>query len=247
MSVFLSGCSSNTFNLLYIYSSTDGSLEGQTKQTKEETKESLQRKRSTGEMKVVGEAESRKSPDQRNVKSADTKDTKGESKRNLDEKAQFKTDSSLSRITYSPAQLSLHDLAGRSVASTTKESKRTSPASSKTDMHKRSFIEMAPSLYQLERKISILEAKFESLSAAPTNLEIVQQARDLQNRDSSTTAAGDMWQAMNLVRRIEAAEGAIDGITAMLDDINEQLKMMKENCPENKLENMMTKFSLQDL
>ena len=242
----MSACSSNTFNLLYTYYSADGSLEGQTKQTKEEMKESLQRKRSTGEMKVVGEAESRKSSDQKNVESADMKNTKGESKRNLDEKAQFKTNSSLSGITYSPEQSPLHNLAGRSAASTTKESKRTSPASSKIDMRKRSFIEMAPGLSQLERKISILEAKFESLSAAPTNLEIVQQARDLQSRESSTTAAGDMWQAMNLVRRIEVAEGAIDGITAMLDDINEQLKKMKENCPDGSLKGLSNKLGKSD-
>ena len=145
------------------------------------------------------------------------------------------------RVAHLP-QSHLHNLAGRSVASVTKEGKHTSPISSKTDMRKRSFVEIVPSLYQLERKISILEAKFESLSAAPTNLEIVQQARDLQGRDSSTTAAGDMWQAMNLVRRIEVAEGAIDGITAMLDDISEQLKKMKENGPDGKLSELSNKF-----
>jgi uncharacterized phage infection (PIP) family protein YhgE len=101
---------------------------------------------------------------------------------------------------------------------------------------------MPPGLYQLERKISILEAKFESLSAAPTNLELVQQARDLQSRDSSTTAAGDMWQAMNLVRRIEVTEGAINGITAMLDDISEQLKKMKENCPDGAFQELSSKL-----
>jgi hypothetical protein len=203
-----------------IYSSTDGRPEGQAKQGEEETKESLQSKRSTGEMKIIGEAEScKRTSDQKDFKITD------------------------SRISYSPAQSSLHNLAGRSVASTTRESKRTSPASSKTDVRKpRSLHEMPPGLYQLERKISILEAKFESLSAAPTNLELVQQARDLQSRDSSTTAAGDMWQAMNLVRRIEVTEGAINGITAMLDDISEQLKKMKENCPDGAFQELSSKL-----
>ena len=163
-----------------------------------------------------------------------------------DEKAQFGPGLPHSRQSpgiksreHSP-QSTMRSLVGKS--SVTKDSKRTSPASSKIDIRKRSFIEMVPGLYQLERKISILEAKFESLSSAPTNLELVQQARDLQSRDSSTTAAGDMWQAMNLVRRIEVTEGAIDGITAMLDDINEQLKKMKENYPEGKLQELSNQF-----
>lgn len=239
------------YNQLAIYSSTGVSLDGQMKETTE-SKESSQTKRSTGEMKSVGEAESGqstssdqkgvKTADGKGIKTADEKDTKEETKqRSPDEKTQFNADSPLSQITHSP-QLALPNLAGRSVSSVTKESKRTSPASSKTDIRKRSFFEMVPGLSQLERKISILEAKFESLSAAPTNLEIVQQARDLQSRDSSTTAAGDMWQAMNLVRRIEVAEGGIDGITAMLDDISEQLKKMKEDSPDGKLKELSNKI-----
>lgn len=210
--------------------------------------ESLQTKRdSTGELKIVGEAGSHKSTssDQQQVKDTDS-DIK---QRSPDEAAQCKADSPQMQVssmtksrTHSPQSV-VHGLAGRSFSSVAKESsKRTSPASSKTDVRKRSFIEIVPGLYQLERKISILEAKFESLSAAPTNLELVQQARDMQSRDSSTTAAGDMWQAMNVVRRIEVAEGAIDGITTMLDDITEQLKKMKENCPDDKINELSNKF-----
>ena len=203
---------------------------------------------STGELKIVGEAGSHKSTssDQQQVK-----DTYSDIKqRSPDEAAQCKADSpqlQLSSMAKSRAhspQSVVHGLAGRSFSSVAKESsKRTTPASSKTDVRKRSFIEIVPGLYQLERKISILEAKFESLSAAPTNLELVQQARDMQSRESSTTAAGDMWQAMNVVRRIEVAEGAIDGITTMLDDITEQLKKMKENCPDNKINELSNKFN----
>lgn len=202
-------------------------------------------------MKIVGEAGPNKSTssDQQRVKMSDGKDTDVEIKQHsADEVAHHKADSPLSRVspvvksrTHSP-QSTVQGLTGRSFSSVAKESKRTSPASSKTDIPKRSYIEMVPGLYQLERKISILEAKYESLSAAPTNLEIVQQARDSQSRDSSTTAAGDMWQAMNLVRRVEVAEGAIDGITAMLDDISEQLKKMKESSPDDKVNELSDKF-----
>ena len=209
--------------------------------------ESLQTKHdSTGELKIVGEAGSQKSTssDQQQVKDTDS-DIK---QRSPDEAAQCKADppqlqvSSMAKSRAHSPQSVVHGLAGRSFSSVAKESKRTTPASSKTDVRKRSFIEIVPGLYQLERKISILEAKFESLSAAPTNLELVQQARDMQSRDSSTTAAGDMWQAMNVVRRIEVAEGAIDGITTMLDDITEQLKKMRENCPDDIINELSNKF-----
>ena len=211
----------------------------------------MQTKHSTSEVKIVGEAGSNKntSSDQQRVKISDGKNTDIETKQHSpDDVTQYKADSPLSRVspvvksrTHSP-QSAVHGLTGRSFSSVAKEGKRTSPGSSKTDIRKRSYIEMVPGLYQLERKISILEAKYESLSAAPTNLEIVQQARDSQSRDSSTTAAGDMWQAMNLVRRVEVAEGAIDGITAMLDDISEQLKKMKENSLDDKVNELSNKF-----
>ena len=207
-----------------------------------EIKESMQSKSSTVEIDGCSTSSA-----QKEIKAADGKSIKDDTmQRSPDDRVQFKADSPLSQSSLVVKSLSpqsaLHSLAGRS--SGAKESKRTSPASSKTDIRKRSFVDMVPGLYQLERKISILEAKFEALSAGPTSLEIVQQARDLQSRDSSTTAAGDMWQAMNLVRRIEVAEGGIDGITAMLDDISEQLRRMKETWPDelsNKLGDTVTK------
>lgn len=220
------------YNKLSMYLSTGAGL-------KDQTKEALQTKRSKREIDhgdgevqhVHGDGSG----------GGDVAATGEESKqRSMDDRAHFKSGSPLSQTMHSPQSAFSH-LTGRS-SFVTKESKRTSPASSKTDVRKRSLIEMVPGLYQLERKISILEAKFESLSAGPTNLELVQQARDLQNRDSSSTAAGDMWQAMNLVRRIEVTEGAIDGITAMLDDINEQLKKMKDNSPDTKLQELSKKL-----
>ena len=128
----------------------------------------------------------------------------------------------------------------RSVSATTKASKRSSPGTSRTEIHRKSFLDLsAQNVFQLERKISILEAKIDALGAVPTNVEIVQQARDLQrDSQSSTTAAGDMWHTMNIVRRIEVAEGAIDGITTMLDDINQELRKTKENSFEQRLNDL---------
>lgn len=128
----------------------------------------------------------------------------------------------------------------RSVSATTKASKRSSAGTSRTEIHRKSLLDLpAQSVFQLERKISILEAKIDALGAVPTNVEIVQQARDLQrDSQSSTTAAGDMWHTMNIVRRIEVAEGAIDGITTMLDDINQELRKTKENSFEQRLNDL---------
>lgn len=50
----------------------------------------------------------------------------------------------------------------------------------------------------------------------------------IERRDSKTPA-GDMWHVLNINRRVEAAEAAIQGMTNLIDTINSDLYEMKNN------------------
>lgn len=119
-------------------------------------------------------------------------------------------------------------------------SRRPSSISSNKGVRKQSIPVTVPGLHQLERKMSILEAKFESLSSAPRNLET---ANEIQNEESKTTAAGNSRQVTNLVRRIEVIEGTIGGITASLDDVKKQLKKIKDFNFEEKFKDIFQKLN----
>lgn len=52
----------------------------------------------------------------------------------------------------------------------------------------------------------------------------------IERRDSKTPA-GDMWHVLNINRRVEAAEAAIQGMTNLIDTINSDIYEMKNNTP----------------
>lgn len=52
------------------------------------------------------------------------------------------------------------------------------------------------------------------------------QFRSMERRESKTPA-GDMWHVLNINRRVEAAEAAIQGMTNLIDTITSELDEMK--------------------
>jgi hypothetical protein len=52
----------------------------------------------------------------------------------------------------------------------------------------------------------------------------------IERRDSKTPA-GDMWHVLNINRRVEAAEAAIQGMTNLIDTINSDIYEMKNKTP----------------
>lgn len=54
----------------------------------------------------------------------------------------------------------------------------------------------------------------------------------MERRDSKTPA-GDMWHVLNINRRVEAAEAAIQGMTNLIDTINSEVDELKNNSTNN--------------
>lgn len=70
---------------------------------------------------------------------------------------------------------------------------------------------MSPHFGSLETKVSQIERKLEMLDDLPSNGEILQRAKQ---RKEGKTPVADMWQFINLNRRLGAAETGIEKVTS---------------------------------
>ena len=83
--------------------------------------------------------------------------------------------------------------------------------------------------FQINARCKILNKKKHTFTVRmsltiPTSL----YTSTIERRDSKTPA-GDMWHVLNINRRVEAAEAAIQGMTNLIDTINSDLYEMKNN------------------
>ncbi|CAB3998642.1 Hypothetical predicted protein [Paramuricea clavata] len=76
----------------------------------------------------------------------------------------------------------------------------------------------------LEAKVTNLENKLKALDDLPNNADIVKRIRE---RDTKT-AVGDIWQFININRRLSATEDAIEKLSGLLEHAISELGGMKD-------------------
>ena len=67
----------------------------------------------------------------------------------------------------------------------------------------------------LETKVANLENKLKALDELPSNAEIVKRVREKDTR----MAVGDMWQSINMNRRLSATETAIEKVATCVGNV----------------------------
>eukprot|EP00111_Clytia_hemisphaerica_P021025 TCONS_00061998-protein len=77
------------------------------------------------------------------------------------------------------------------------------------------------------RRSSLINQRLSSLKGNPSFNDTI--VRGTLERGNSQTPAGDMWHVLNINRRVEAAEAAIQGMTNLIDNINTDLYEMRSN------------------
>ncbi|XP_032225156.2 glutamine-rich protein 2 isoform X2 [Nematostella vectensis] len=82
-----------------------------------------------------------------------------------------------------------------------------------------------PQYGNLESKLSKIEKRLELLDDIPSNTEILQRAKQKQD---ARTPVGDMWQFININRRLGATETAIEKLTSLLDNMMAEVNDVKE-------------------
>lgn len=92
----------------------------------------------------------------------------------------------------------------------------------------------------LESKVLNIEKKLEILEDLPSNGEILQRAK--QKKDARTPVA-DMWQFININRRLGATEIGIEKLTSLLDTMMKEVSDVKETAEEiNGLKNKVSEL-----
>ncbi|KAM7428454.1 hypothetical protein ABFA07_020564 [Porites harrisoni] len=92
----------------------------------------------------------------------------------------------------------------------------------------------------LESKVLNIEKKLEILEDLPSNGEILQRAK--QKKDARTPVA-DMWQFININRRLGATEIGIEKLTTLLDTMMKEVSDVKETAEEiNGLKNKVSEL-----
>ncbi|XP_020607352.1 glutamine-rich protein 2-like isoform X2 [Orbicella faveolata] len=81
----------------------------------------------------------------------------------------------------------------------------------------------------LESKVANIEKRLDILDDLPSNSEILQRAK--QKKDGRTPV-GDMWQFININRRLGATETGIEKITTLLDTMMKEVGDVKEATEE---------------
>ncbi|XP_022780653.1 glutamine-rich protein 2-like isoform X7 [Stylophora pistillata] len=98
----------------------------------------------------------------------------------------------------------------------------------------------APFQSSLESKVASIEKRLDVLDDLPSNAEILQRAK--QKKDGRTPV-GDMWQFININRRLGATETGIDKLTSLLDTMMKEVSDVKETAAEiDELKNKLAKL-----
>ncbi|XP_074638653.1 uncharacterized protein LOC141897103 isoform X1 [Acropora palmata] len=93
----------------------------------------------------------------------------------------------------------------------------------------------------LESKVASIEKKLEILDDLPSNGEILQRAK--LKKDEKITTVADMWQFININRRLGAAEIGIEKLTSLLDTMMSEVGDIKDAAKEiNTLKNQMSEL-----
>ncbi|XP_015752148.1 PREDICTED: glutamine-rich protein 2-like [Acropora digitifera] len=93
----------------------------------------------------------------------------------------------------------------------------------------------------LESKVASIEKKLEILDDLPSNGEILQRAK--LKKDEKITPVADMWQFININRRLGAAEIGIEKLTSLLDAMMSEVGDIKDAAKEiNTLKNQMSEL-----
>ncbi|XP_067042834.1 uncharacterized protein [Acropora muricata] len=93
----------------------------------------------------------------------------------------------------------------------------------------------------LESKVASIEKKLEILDDLPSNGEILQRAK--LKKDEKITPVADMWQFININRRLGATEIGIEKLTSLLDAMMSEVGDIKDAAKEiNTLKNQMSEL-----
>lgn len=93
----------------------------------------------------------------------------------------------------------------------------------------------------LESKVASIEKKLEILDDLPSNGEILQRAK--LKKDDKISPVADMWQFININRRLGATEIGIEKLTSLLDAMMSEVGDIKDAAKEiNTLKNQMSEL-----
>lgn len=93
----------------------------------------------------------------------------------------------------------------------------------------------------LESKVASIEKKLEILDDLPSNGEILERAK--LKKDEKISPVADMWQFININRRLGATEIGIEKLTSLLDAMMSEVGDIKDAAKEiNTLKNQMSEL-----
>lgn len=92
----------------------------------------------------------------------------------------------------------------------------------------------------LESKVASIEKRLDVLDDLPSDTEILQRSKQ---KKEGRTPVGDMWQFININRRLGATETGIEKLTSLLDTMMKEVSEVKETAAEiNGLKNKFTEL-----
>nr|XP_058972174.1 glutamine-rich protein 2-like isoform X3 [Pocillopora verrucosa] len=90
----------------------------------------------------------------------------------------------------------------------------------------------------LESKVASIEKRLDVLDDLPSDTEILQRSKQ---KKEGRTPVGDMWQFININRRLGATETGIEKLTSLLDTMMKEVSEVKETAAE--IDGLKNKFT----
>ncbi|XP_027039295.1 glutamine-rich protein 2 isoform X1 [Pocillopora verrucosa] len=90
----------------------------------------------------------------------------------------------------------------------------------------------------LESKVASIEKRLDVLDDLPSDTEILQRSKQ---KKEGRTPVGDMWQFININRRLGATETGIEKLTSLLDTMMKEVSEVKETAAE--IDDLKNKFT----
>ncbi|XP_074647627.1 uncharacterized protein LOC141903415 isoform X2 [Tubulanus polymorphus] len=142
------------------------------------------------------------------------------------------------------------DLASRGGSAYTKDSgleetdvEQESPAASRDQTRNEILPKKKSHYHALESKVSKIEQQLDELNRLPSNTELFDRSKETPN----TRAVSDMWQTMQITKRVDANEAGVGKLMSMVQDLlNEMQKLRNDNDSIKKLIDELNVSDLKD-
>ncbi|XP_076803838.1 uncharacterized protein LOC143447533 isoform X2 [Clavelina lepadiformis] len=93
------------------------------------------------------------------------------------------------------------------------------------------------SVEKLDKKVSHMETQLKVLNSLPSNHDLIEKARS----GTSVSPAADVWQHLQLQKKVEANETGVTKALSLIDDLLREMRDLRDN--QNKMKSDMERLS----